>query len=50
MKEVEGNYQDYRKKRKAYEKRFTCYECPSNKECEFAWDGYNTQGDCLWMK
>lgn len=30
-------------------KRFTCYDCPLNAYdlCEYAWDEYNTQGDCL---
>ena len=25
----------------------TCYNCPENKTCEYAWDPYNTNGDCL---
>ena len=25
----------------------TCYGCPESKKCEYAWDAYNTEGDCL---
>ena len=28
----------------------TCNGCPSVAECEFAWDLYNTQGECLSQK
>jgi len=28
----------------------TCTECVLNDTCEFAWDGYNTHGDCLAEK
>lgn len=28
----------------------TCRECGSRHDCEFAWDWYNTNGDCLAMK
>ncbi len=27
--------------------RITCTNCPDNDVCEFAFDGYNTDGDCL---
>ena len=30
--------------------RFTCDACPSNGRCEFAFDPYNTNGDCLAEK
>jgi MoaA/NifB/PqqE/SkfB family radical SAM enzyme len=30
--------------------RFTCYDCLSNKECEWAYDEYNLNGDCLAEK
>lgn len=30
--------------------RFTCLECGINAECEFAFDPYNLDGDCLEMK
>jgi len=30
--------------------RCTCHTCLSNKTCEFAYDPYNTDGDCLAMK
>lgn len=29
---------------------FTCYNCPTMLNCEFAWDLYNTNGDCLAEK
>ena len=29
---------------------YTCAECPSAPKCEFAFDGYNTDGDCLETK
>lgn len=29
---------------------FTCDTCPSNDTCEWAFDGYNTNGDCLAEK
>lgn len=28
----------------------TCYSCKKEHECEFAWDPYNTDGDCLAEK
>jgi hypothetical protein len=28
----------------------TCFECGANKTCEWAWDHYNTNGDCLAEK
>lgn len=28
----------------------TCADCALNDECEFAWDFYNTDGDCLAEK
>lgn len=30
--------------------RYTCNDCPSRFTCSFAWDDYNTDGDCLEMK
>ena len=32
------------------ERESTCSSCLSNKECEFAFDLYNTDGDCLAIK
>jgi hypothetical protein len=29
---------------------YTCYDCPLWQKCEFAFDGYNTDGDCLAEK
>lgn len=29
---------------------WACKECPSNKTCEFAFDLYNLDGDCLMDK
>lgn len=28
----------------------TCTTCPSVKDCDLAWDLYNTDGDCLMDK
>jgi len=28
----------------------TCRDCQWRHECEYAWDPYNTNGDCLEMK
>ena len=28
----------------------TCTTCPSAKDCDLAWDLYNTDGDCLMDK
>lgn len=30
--------------------RYTCNDCPDNKDCEFAFDLYNLDGDCLATK
>jgi hypothetical protein len=29
---------------------FTCYQCDANFDCKYAWDWYNTNGDCLAEK
>lgn len=29
---------------------FSCYECPDSEKCPFAYDAYNTNGDCLAEK
>ena len=29
---------------------FTCYDCPLWQKCEFAFDLYNTDGECLASK
>jgi len=29
---------------------FTCADCPSVDDCEWAFDAYNTGGDCLAVK
>lgn len=29
---------------------FTCHDCPHKATCEYAWDPYNTGGDCLASK
>ena len=29
---------------------FTCCDCPVVKECQYAYDAYNTQDDCLAEK
>ena len=28
----------------------TCFTCPDKETCEWAWDPYNTDGDCLAIK
>jgi hypothetical protein len=28
----------------------TCFGCPDNAACKYAWDSYNTRGDCLAKK
>lgn len=28
----------------------TCKDCEDNNTCPFAWDAYNTYGDCLMEK
>lgn len=30
--------------------RCTCTDCPINGNCMYAWDDYNTDGDCLLEK
>jgi len=30
--------------------KFTCNTCFSKDECQYAWDLYNTDGDCLALK
>ena len=30
--------------------KLTCEDCEQNHSCEFAWDFYNTNGDCLAEK
>ena len=29
---------------------YTCHDCPHREWCEFAWDEWNTDGDCLAEK
>ena len=29
---------------------YTCHYCTDNDKCEWAWDRYNTDGDCLAIK
>lgn len=29
---------------------WTCDTCPGADDCEWAFDPYNIQGDCLWEK
>ncbi len=30
--------------------RITCDDCPSKNSCHWAYDAYNTDGDCLAVK
>jgi hypothetical protein len=47
--EVSRKYCDGCKYRLPLE-RSTCKDCGMNETCDFAFDRYNTDGDCLWMK
>lgn len=29
---------------------FTCDDCPANRTCDWSFDSYNTDGDCLAEK
>lgn len=29
---------------------FTCNKCQRQDICDYAWDEYNKDGDCLWEK
>jgi hypothetical protein len=31
-------------------KEFTCFTCECATLCDYAWDWYNLNGDCLMMK
>ena len=33
-----------------YDETFTCKDCPARFTCEWAFDLYNTEGDCLAEK
>ena len=33
-----------------YDETFTCKDCPARFTCEWAFDPYNTEGDCLAEK
>ena len=35
---------------KVHDNQYTCHECPDEKTCKYAWDLYNTNGDCLAYK
>ena len=32
------------------DERFTCNKCADKDDCEYAFDEYNTNGDCLKVK
>jgi len=32
------------------ELNYTCGKCVSKEDCPYAWDPYNTNGDCFAMK
>jgi hypothetical protein len=32
------------------DKDCTCFDCPDKDICDYAWDLYNTDGDCLAEK
>ena len=35
---------------RSFLQRCTCIKCKDSETCEFAYDGYNTDGDCLAIK
>lgn len=35
---------------KFHKEKYTCNECVNKETCMFAWDEYNTDGDCLDLK
>lgn len=34
----------------AFRKTTTCYDCDRREDCDYAFDPYNTNGDCLGLK
>jgi len=38
------------KKRYKYTPDFTCDDCDARSRCQYVYDFYNTDGDCLAMK
>lgn len=38
------------RKSKAHDPMFTCFTCVENETCKWAWDLYNTNGDCIAEK
>jgi len=48
--ELQAKLKVYEEALDACGKIITCVKCPDNKTCEFAYDAYNTNGDCLAEK
>lgn len=38
------------KRKEPAKERYTCNDCPDKETCEFAYDLYNLDGDCLMDK
>lgn len=49
-KKLEADYQKFVVDICAKTKNQTCVSCKDNMKCKFAWDLYNTNGDCLAAK
>jgi DNA-directed RNA polymerase subunit RPC12/RpoP len=47
---LEKDYQKFVIKVDKETKNYTCLHCSMNRECKYAWDLYNTNGDCLANK
>lgn len=52
VKEFQRTYKEYSEGGDIAPSDITCNNCPyeSNATCEWAWDMYNTHGDCLALK
>lgn len=47
---LERDYQAFVAKVLEETKNCTCVQCKDNEICQFRWDDYNTNGDCLMAK
>jgi len=41
------DYQEYVPRSGPGDEMSTCYGCPQNETCPWAWDDYNLDGDCI---
>lgn len=42
--------EELKKEEEHKKEEYTCFYCPENGSCPFAWDDYNLEGDCLAEK